>query len=71
VPPPPPPPPPGFGINVIGHHDWLNSFQKWEEFVLGDVIADPAVIAAVKEIRAAASTADRVAAVNKLMGRIG
>jgi hypothetical protein len=56
---------------VIGHHDWLNSFQKWEEFVLGDVIADPTVIAAVKEIRAAASTADRVAAVNKLMGRIG
>jgi hypothetical protein len=56
---------------VIGHHDWLNSFQKWQDFVLGDIIADAVVVSAVKEIRNATTPDARLNAVNLLMGRIG
>jgi hypothetical protein len=68
---PPPPPPPGVGIFGVGHHDWLNSFQKWIDFAIEDVVRDAEVVAAVKGVRGAKTANDRIAAVSRLIGRIG
>jgi hypothetical protein len=73
VPPPGPPPPPpgGIGIVVRGHHDWFNVFQQWEEFEIEKVVADPAVVHAIQDIRSADNSIARLNAVSSLMERIG
>jgi hypothetical protein len=68
---PPPPPPPGIGINVIGHHDWLNSFGGWEDFGIDTVLQDPEVVNAVGEVQSATEASARIAALDRLMGKIG
>jgi hypothetical protein len=59
------------GVIIKGHHDWFNVFQRWEDFVIDEVIADPGVVTAVRDIRAAQSPQDRARAVGQLVERIG
>jgi len=58
-------------VVIKGHHDWFNVFQRWEDFVVDEVIADPGVITAVEAIREAPTSIQRVEAVEQLMERIG
>jgi hypothetical protein len=46
-------------------------FQQWEDFVITEVMSDVAVVTAVQAIRDAETQAERLSAVNQLMGRIG
>jgi hypothetical protein len=56
---------------IKGHHDWFNIFQRWEDFDIGEVVADEGVITAVQAVRGARTSVERVEAVGLLVERIG
>jgi len=58
-------------VTISGHHDFLNVFNPGEDIDLGDILKDPAVVRAVRDIRAATGPEERHAAVDDLMWRLG
>ena len=52
------------------HHDFFNVFQEFEDFLIDEIIRDPAVVRIVEVIRTTEIRAERISAVNQLMGRI-
>jgi hypothetical protein len=54
----------------VGHHDWFNAFQEWDEPIVEEVLHDPLVIIAIEAVRRAAGVEEKVGALNQLMERL-
>jgi hypothetical protein len=54
-------------VFAIGHHDWLNVFQEFDELSIEETLRDPQVITAVQAVNQASSGEERIGAIEGLM----